>query len=178
MVDLFLQRPFGIKRSLESFQAQADFPDLCVQPLEPSDAAQQRSCDVARGNWDCADGWGCTDGTCVKGASGELDVGLTCASADECKSGLCLEGACSVPCDADGACYAAASCDEAAAPGGLCIPLDCSADATVCGAPFTCVSGRCAIPASGCSCDQSTTPGTLAGFALFFALARLRRRRR
>lgn len=88
---------------------------------------EANECDPARGNWDCANGMGCVDtgvrGLCVADQHGDTLTGGLCSSAEDCSSGLCARGVCTVPCEAG--CRAGYICDAAAIPGGVCAPIAC-----------------------------------------------------
>lgn len=85
------------------------------------------ACVRARGNFDCGSGDVCADdgdgdevGLCEAGGAGTRRSGEACDEAADCEGGLCVEGACSRPCDFG--CPFGSVCDDDAIPGGLCAP--------------------------------------------------------
>lgn len=93
-------------------------------------------CDLARGNLDCPNSEGCKQdltegapegqGVCVRGADDGERSGSLCDDDNDCETGLCDRGVCTVTCDFDdGDCIDGFECDEDAAPGGLCRAEDC-----------------------------------------------------
>ncbi|MFZ9889761.1 MAG: S8 family serine peptidase, partial [Myxococcota bacterium] len=88
-------------------------PEPATEPDEEPGPAPEPSpvdgsvgaCDPRRGNWDCANGEGCVENAagvaeCRAGAEGESKSGGLCDLDDDCASGLCDRGVCTVPCDA------------------------------------------------------------------------------
>jgi hypothetical protein len=151
-------------------------------------------CDRRRGNWDCPNHYGCvasasgSTGTCVFGAEGAAKSGGLCGADEECSSGLCDRGVCTVPCD-DG-CRDGYACDEEIIPGGLCRPESClESEGGICGGGWHCtfttthqryvcaIEGDDVFAPSGCSSQRART-GALPLFTLVLAAATWRVRRR
>lgn len=157
------------------------------------------ACDLRRGNWDCPNREGCVDdgngdntGYCLAGAFGEKGSGGLCDDDDDCASGLCDRGVCTVPCD-DGDCRDGYACDAEAIPGGLCRAESCAdSRGDICETDWYCtysdarryVCAKEGEPAFGglCACtrtfDFPPLGGlvSLAGFALLYTGRRRRRR--
>jgi serine protease len=100
-------------------------------------------CDPRRGNLDCDAGDHCEedDGvtSCERG-EGDVGVGGLCDLDDDCSTGLCDRGVCTVTCDGE-ACRDGYSCsdeDDSGVPGGLCRADSCLEDPSICEDAFDC----------------------------------------
>ena len=145
-------------------------------------------CDPRRGNLDCRSGEHCEedDGvtTCERG-EGAIGVGGLCERADDCSTGLCDRGVCTVTCDdedcRDG--YSCADEDDSGVPGGLCRADSCLADPSICEDGFDCSYSPderyvCSAGASNYRGLCGSQPAAWAPLPVLGLLLLLRRRRR
>ena len=144
------------------------------------------ACDEARGNMDCASGFGCVDGVCEEGEDDGDNVGTLCDRDRDCATGLCERGVCTVTCDEDdGDCRDGFDCDEDRVPGGLCVPESCfDEDEDFCERDWACHYSStenyvCAYGESNYGCSHQASarraPLELALLAILVPLARRRR---
>ncbi|MDP2341808.1 MAG: S8 family serine peptidase [Deltaproteobacteria bacterium] len=146
-------------------------------------------CDPRRGNLDCDSGDHCEedDGvtTCERG-EGDVGLGGLCEVADDCSTGLCDRGVCTVTCDGE-SCRDGYSCsdeDESDVPGGLCRADSCLDDPSICEDGFDCSYSSderyvCAAGPSnyrGFCGSQPAAWAPVSALALVFLLLRRRRR--
>lgn len=149
-----------------------------------------RLCDPRRGNMDCPSGEGCVanedrrTGVCALGHDGGADVGALCGSAQDCETGLCDRGVCTVSCDEGDGCHEGFSCDDNAVPGGLCRAESCRLrDDDFCGAGWACNFSStehyvCAHrPSNYPGCAQASLDGRTALVLGLLWILRFRRRR-
>jgi serine protease len=161
-------------------------PDPTAPPAPPAG-----QCDPLRGNWDCDNGFGCREvegmPTCVAGAEGSGGSGALCYGDTECKSGLCDNGVCTVPCD--GGCRDGYRCDTELIPGGLCRAESCfESEGQSCEMGWHCAyspADRYVCATSGedafaprCACAQPSDALPLYAALPLIGLALLVRRRR
>ncbi len=120
---------------------------------EGEDPPPDGECRISRGNFDCPPGDACevanegdSLGTCT-GEEGDKRTFEVCDDEDDCRTGLCVDGVCTRPCD-EGDCPDGYECDEDRAPPrvpdgdpGICVPEDCQDDHSICdtGDGFQCV---------------------------------------
>ena len=111
-----------------------------------------------------------------------------CTANADCAGGLCRNGVCTRPCDVvDEGCPSGYACDDAAIPGGLCIPTSCLQNEGICVDDFSCAFSSaqryvCArgVAAGLCNCSQvatdSNSPPTVGLVATLLLGMMLRRR--
>src|SRR5690606_10038095 len=120
---------------------------------------------------------------------GDKKSGGLCEEDDDCVSGLCDRGVCTVPCDDEG-CRDGYVCDEELIPGGLCRPESClDSEGDICERGWRCTFTTthkryvCAVEgddvfSTGCSTSKART-GALPLLAIVLgAVTWIARRRR
>ncbi len=144
-------------------------------------------CDPRRGNLDCDSGDHCeeNDGvtSCERG-EGDIGVGGLCGDAEDCSTGLCDRGVCTLTCDDD--CRDGYTCseeDESGVPGGLCRADSCFDDPSICEEAFDCSYSStqryvCAAGPSNYRGACGSQPAAWAPVPVVALLLLLRRRRR
>lgn len=191
------QRPGGIGVN----EPEPDPDPVDPDPVDPGTGDidvgggdQTDACDPRRGNWDCPNHFGCIErggsalGICVAGIDGPTKSGGLCEEDEDCSSGLCDRGVCTVPCD-DG-CRDGYVCDEELIPGGICRPESCAdSEGGICGGGWHCAfspknryvcaaEGEDVFAPRGCATHKTRT-GALPLLALVLgAVTWLARRRR
>jgi hypothetical protein len=140
--------------------------------LEAPESCDPARCENNRCIITCLNDGQCAPGkACVNGACGDFPDGRTCATANDCLSGFCVDGVC---CNTD--CNEVCETCVATGKRGTCSPVTagtadplCTAEAsTTCGTSGKCdATGQCATfdgntICEGASCDEATNTATAA----------------
>jgi MYXO-CTERM domain-containing protein len=164
---------FGVATAAAYCNGSGSCPEVSTLSCEPYACAGSDCADLCKGNGDCAAGYTCSEGACVK----EADTGASCTADAKCTSGHCVDGVC-----CESACVSQCSACDVAGSLGHCVAVEGAAHGAraQCAAGSQCQGGICATVSggtSGCGCSSSAGAMPAFGLLMLFSLAVGRRRR-